>query len=283
MASASIRRCTFLIRDMDENQLLSRFVANGSAEAFAELVERHTGMVYRLLRRQVIDPALAVVVTQAVFLLLWRKVARVRGPVAGWLLTTTYFACRNARKIAMRREFHEKRAAEMKSETIQPDEREWEDYAPLLDKAMNGLARSDRDAVTLRYFSGMTPYDVGACCVSEEAARKRVDRGIERLRATLSAKVPTLSVTTLAAQMGRKAVGAAPVQLVSRISSSTSAVAGASSSGKRLRERDCACRESRSLWVQLKIAALLLVVIAAAGTATVVTMADANGCAPGHP
>jgi RNA polymerase sigma factor (sigma-70 family) len=270
---------------MDESQLLSRFVADGSGEAFAELVARHIGLVYSSARRQVMDPGLAEDVTQAVFLLLWRKAARVRGPVAGWLLTTTYFACRNARKIAMRRQFHERRAAEMKSETIQPDEREWEDYAPLLDKAMNGLARSDRDALTLRYFSGMTLKDVGlALGVSEEAARKRVDRGIERLRATLSAKVPTLSAATLAAQMARKAVGAAPVQLVSRISSSTSAVAGASSSGALVN----AIAQSASrgmLWVQLKIAALLLVVIAAAGTATVVTIADANAPAPapGHP
>ena len=127
---------------MDERELLSKFVAESSGEAFAELVRRNADLVYSAARRQLGDSHLAEDVTQAVFVLLARKAASVKGLLAGWLINTTVYACRDARKLASRREFHEQQAAQMRSDQTQTaEEARWEGYAPALDEAMARLNR----------------------------------------------------------------------------------------------------------------------------------------------
>ena len=69
------------------------------------------------------------------------------------------------------------------------DSAPWEEVAPLLDDALAHLGRKDRDAVLLKYIQGKTHRDVGAALgVSEEAARKRIDRAIDRLREIFRAR-----------------------------------------------------------------------------------------------
>ena len=60
---------------------------------------------------------------------------------------------------------------------------DWSHIEPLLDEAMHGLEDSDRAAVLLRYFENKSLREVGqALGTTEEAARKRVSRAVERLR-----------------------------------------------------------------------------------------------------
>src|SRR5258706_16312464 len=59
--------------------------------------------------------------------------------------------------------------------------------APLLDGALDALGRRDREAVLLKYIEGRSHRDVGlAMGISEEAARKRVRRAIDRLRSSFA-------------------------------------------------------------------------------------------------
>ena len=82
---------------MDERELLVRYVADASEEAFGEIVRRNIDLVYAAARRQLRNAHLAEDVTQAVFILLSRKAASVKGSLPGWLITATRFACRDAR------------------------------------------------------------------------------------------------------------------------------------------------------------------------------------------
>src|SRR4051812_36033098 len=97
---------------MDEMQAIGRVAERRDAEAFRFLVERHLPLVYSAARRQVEDPGLSQDVTQAVFLLLEKKAGQLKHhqSLAGWLLQTTHFVCRDAKKKAARRAFHEREA-----------------------------------------------------------------------------------------------------------------------------------------------------------------------------
>ena len=57
----------------------------------------------------------------------------------------------------------------------------------MVDRALNRLEVQERDAILLRFFEGRSFREVGAALsISEEAAKKRVWRGIEKLRQMLT-------------------------------------------------------------------------------------------------
>lgn len=56
-----------------DSELLSDYVAKGTERSFADLVERHIGLVYSAALRIVVDPHLAQDVTQTTFSVLARE------------------------------------------------------------------------------------------------------------------------------------------------------------------------------------------------------------------
>ncbi len=170
----------------DDQQLLKRYAADGSEAAFSDLVARHVNLVYSVaLRRTGGDVELAKDVAQLVFRDLARKARRLPEAVllAGWLHRATRFAAAQAVRAERRRHAHEQEAAVMnalRSEST-PD---WEHIRPLLDEALDRLGRRDRDALLLRFFEQRSLADIGTTLgLSEEAARKRVSRALEKVRA----------------------------------------------------------------------------------------------------
>ena len=159
----------------------------GSERAFRELVERYVNLVYSAAIRHLEEPQLAQDVVQTVFTALARKARTLPRDVilGGWLYRHTCFVASQAARTERRRRARERQALEMNALNDQP-EPDWERLAPFLDQAMQGLGTSDRDAVVLRYFEGRNLRHVGAALgISEEAARKRVTRALEKLRSFL--------------------------------------------------------------------------------------------------
>jgi RNA polymerase sigma factor (sigma-70 family) len=257
---------------MDDRELLSAYLSNASPDAFAQIVRQNIDLVYSAARRQLGDSHLADDVTQAVFVLLSHKAASVKGPLAGWLLTATRFASRDARKIAARREYHERQAALMRPEqSLASDEPPWETYAPILDDAIARLKPSDRDAVALRYFRGLSLEQVGvALGINAKTAEKRVARAIGRLRQTLAIKTSVPAVAVLASQLAARGSVAAPAKLIeSIILTGPSIVKGTLISA-------LARKAGQAMyWTKAKIAAMVIasVTVAGAGTGTYLTLA----------
>jgi RNA polymerase sigma-70 factor (ECF subfamily) len=258
---------------MDDRQLLSAYLSKSSTDAFGQIVRQNIDLVYSAARRQLGDSHLAEDVTQVVFLLLSRKAWSVKGPLAGWLLTATHFASRDARKLAARREYHERQAALMRPEqAVGTDEPRWETYAPILDDAMAQLKASDRDAVALRYLRGFSLEQVGvALGVNAKAAEKRVGRAVGRLRATLAIKGAVPSVAVLATHLTARGTEAAPAKLAETI-----AFTGTSVAKGTLVSTIARMTGQAMYWTNAKIAAMVLatLTVAGAGTGTFFILAD---------
>ncbi|MGD0389754.1 MAG: sigma-70 family RNA polymerase sigma factor [Tepidisphaeraceae bacterium] len=167
---------------MTDGDLLGKFVNRGDQEAFRAIVQRHGDMVYSAAVRQLGDLSLAEDVTQAVFIVLAKKAAKVNGPMlAGWLVKAARYLALEARRGEWRRKAREREAAAMKGETEQADQ--WLQMGPVLDEALSSLGERDRTAVTLRYLEGRDPRQVASAMgVSEEAAAKRLTRALAKLR-----------------------------------------------------------------------------------------------------
>lgn len=210
---------------MDDWQLLRQYAEQNSQEAFATLTRRYVNLVYSVCRRELSDPDLADDVTQAVFLILARKASGLRRGVilSGWLFQTARFAAKNARTREQRRRRHEQEAAQqaMIDQSIHENAL-WNGMEPFLNRALASLGTGDRDAALLRCLEGRSFPETGAALgVSEEAARKRVFRGLEKLRRILVKEGVIVSSAALAALLSARAVRAAPATCAPAVAQAT--------------------------------------------------------------
>src|SRR5436190_7949777 len=100
---------------MDDRQLIEEFVGRNSEAAFGAIVNRYLNLVHSAAARQVHDAELAQEVTQAVFILLARKMGSLPRQVLlpGWLYRTTRFVAARAMRAETRRHRREQEAFEM--------------------------------------------------------------------------------------------------------------------------------------------------------------------------
>ena len=218
-----------LMKNMTENQqLLAEYAANGSETAFRELVARYINFVYSTARRLVGEHAhLAEDVTQVVFINLAKKGRALSSGVllGGWLHQHTYHVATKAVRSERRRQSREREAVEMN--TLQDDsEANLQKLEPILDEAITRLGNEDRSAILLRFFEHRDFHAVGeALGSSEDAARMRVKRALEKLHFLLKHRGVSLSVAALGAFLTTGVVTAAPVGLA--LTTSRIALAGA--------------------------------------------------------
>ena len=205
----------------DDMTLLREFAATRSETAFAQIVARHLNLVHAAALRRTGDAPMAEEVAQAVFLILARKAGSL-GPktiLTGWLYRTTQYAAADALKQQRRRQQREHQA--YMETTFNPPETAaaWQQIAPVLEAAMDGLGERDRHAVLLRYFEQRTLAEVGAALgMSEDGARLRVNRALDKLRAKLGKAGVTLGAALIVSAVTTNSVQAAPVGLAAKVS-----------------------------------------------------------------
>jgi RNA polymerase sigma factor (sigma-70 family) len=160
-------------------------------------------------------------VTQAVFhtLALKAKDLRPDTSLPGWLFTTTRYVAARYQRGEQRRQEREMRAFEQ-HQINQPEtpSAAWEELRPHLAGALDSLSSADRETVLLRFYRQGSYRDVAQKLrTSEDGARKRVDRALEKLRRCLTKKGVTLSVTGLAGALTASA-SASPAGLAGMVS-----------------------------------------------------------------
>jgi len=196
-----------------DSDLLRQYSEHRDEAAFAEVVRRYVDLVYAAALRQTNgDSALAEDVTQATFTELARQASKLidRTTLAGWLHTTARFLALRQVRTEHRRRTREQEALAMHETSTPPATLDltWEQLRPILDEAVSQLNDEDRDAVLLRYFQNKTHREVGEQLgLSENTARMRVERALDKLRAQFSKRGVTTTAALLASALGALAAG----------------------------------------------------------------------------
>ena len=216
------------MNSLTDQQLLRDYTGRRSEAAFAELVRRHVDLVYSAALRMVRDAHLAEDVTQGVFVALAQNARQLtdRPVLSGWLHRTAQNLAAKAVRSDVRRRAREQEAAAMNELLSAEPDAVWEHIAPHLDAALGELSEADRDALLLRYFERKSAREMAQTLgISDEAAQKRVNRAVERLREFFAKRGVTVGASGLVVVISANAVQAAPAGLAVTISTAA-ALAG---------------------------------------------------------
>jgi uncharacterized protein (TIGR03435 family) len=251
-------------------KLLRQYVRDNDDAAFTELVSRHINLVYSTACRETGgDAALAQDVTQLVFIELARKSSRLTQHTAlgAWLYTSVRHVSANLRRAQQRRTAREQKAQTMKeSPASQMPDSGMENLDGVLDDALHELNERDRGAVVLRFLEGNNLRDVGAALgLSEDAARMRVDRALEKLRTLLAKRGVTSTASGLTA-----ALVATTLTAPSSLAAASTTIAGVAIKGVTATSSTTAVVEMVMGWMKLKTTLVMAASLFAAGTTTAI-------------
>lgn len=216
----------------DDAALLRRYACDHAEEAFAELVRRHLDGVYSAaLRRIGGDTHLAEDIAQKVFASVAREAEHLsRHPqLSAWLYATTRNVAANMVRSERRRKAREQEAQAMQetlSENAPEANADWSRVAPVLDEVIDELNEADRTVVLLRFVERRALLEIGAALkLSEDAARMRIERALEKLRVSLRRRGVTSSIAALSLMLTNQAVAAAPAGMAASVTGSALALA----------------------------------------------------------
>ncbi|ATC65362.1 hypothetical protein CMV30_16215 [Nibricoccus aquaticus] len=211
---------------LTDAELLRRYAADRSESAFAELVRRHLDGVYSsALRRVGFDTHLAQDVAQAVFIALARQSrALANHPfLTAWLYTTTRNEAASTVRRERRRKTREAAASAMNEINASASSAlntttDWSRLSPILDDTIDQLSETDRAAILLRFIAQKPFAEIGAQLrLSEDAARMRVDRALDKLRTLLARRGLTSTSAALTLLLANNALATAPAAVATTI------------------------------------------------------------------
>lgn len=265
--------------EKDDIELLADYCEHNSEQAFAALVSRYVNLVYSVAMRQVGKPDQAQEITQAVFIILAKKAHRLpkRTVLPGWLYEASRLTALGFRRTEMRRvrREHESYMQSLLIETkdgvspgLAPAEESWREIAPHLDAAMSTLSETDRNAIVLRFFENKSLTEVGGVLgASEEAAKKRVQRALEKLRVVFAKRGLCSTTVVIAGLISANSVQAAPVGVAVSVTAGVSnGLAVGSATAGLVKSGLIVMAKSKAKYAIITVVALLL----AAGTTALV-------------
>ncbi|MCX5646126.1 MAG: sigma-70 family RNA polymerase sigma factor [Phycisphaerae bacterium] len=199
-----------------EAVLLQRFTGSGDAEAFAEIIRRHAGLVYGAALRILADVDRASDVAQETFLQLTKDAGHVTGSLPGWLhRVATHKAIDEMRRDASRRH-REREYAANEEQPCEPVE--WKDISPYVDVGLRELDPELRDVLILHFLQGRTTREIALLKGASQATiSRRIGSGVEQLRVKLRKRGILLAVGALSLLLGDNGVQAAPLPLLTEL------------------------------------------------------------------
>jgi RNA polymerase sigma factor (sigma-70 family) len=222
------------MKDISDHELLKRYATTGAEEPFAELVRRHLNLVWGAAKRVSGNAELARDVAQIVFTDLARKAAQLPSSTVleGWLYRAACLSASKQIRSEIRRGQWEQLAMhDQQLHSPSADEvKAVEALQSMLDAALAELSESDRDAVVVRFLAGRSFAEVGRILgTNDDAAQKRVQRALERLRESFRKRGVPIGGGLVAAALVSAGTQAAPAGLTAIVTSA--ALSGAATAG----------------------------------------------------
>lgn len=162
-------------------------------DAAAACAREHGASIGRLCMALLGDPEDAAEVVQETLIAAHDAMGAYRGEgsVRGWLLGIARRKCARKLETRIRRQRRLRLVHDAEAAVALPDEvLEAERRAARVRDALDQLKPTERDAVVLRYQSGLDYREIAeACGIDEAAARKRVSRALARMKSLLGDEV----------------------------------------------------------------------------------------------
>ena len=198
-----------------DHELLSRHLSEGDEAAFAELVDRYLPLVRGIAWRRTQRTDLVDDIAMEVFAALARKAPalRYRQSLAGWLTLATRMQAANTLRREDTRQRLMKTLANEYPETDDGTGSPWEDLVDHLDDALADLPARDREALMLRFYHDLPFREVGNHLDrGEDAARKRVNKAVQRMASFFRRRGIACSSPLLTAGLSARLAGNAAAQ-----------------------------------------------------------------------
>lgn len=216
-------------------ELLADWLGRHRESAFQALVARYAGLVHATAKRTCGDDSMAAEASQLTFIALAQKAKSLTscGSLGGWLHLTAMMQAKNLIRKSQR-ENRKRQLLQATMETGQPHASNdiWQEMKPVLDEALASLSENDREALLLRFYRSLSIREIAETLgIATDAAQKRMDRAIDRLRRKLALRGVqaggALSAALLAGFTADAQAGALPISILA----SKSIAAGAANAG----------------------------------------------------
>ncbi len=196
-------------------ELLELWRSRRDAEAFAELVARHSAMVFGTCRRILRSSEAAEDVTQDCFLALCRANRRVGESLAGWLHSLATHRCLDLLKVEQRRTLREQRVSRERDGVDEPTQ---ESVENLVDEAIAALPEQQRRLVVAHFLEGRTHREIGeALGLPRTTVSSRLSQGVALVRRHLARSGVVVSSVALGVLLTETAARAVPASLTAAL------------------------------------------------------------------
>jgi RNA polymerase sigma factor (sigma-70 family) len=199
--------------------LIQRYARVGDPDAFAEIVRRHTSMVYYTCLRVLHDRTLAEDASQDTFFRLMRSPAKVNRSLGAWLHTTATRRCLDVLRsetARRRREREHEYARSYAHGRANPPS--WSVLSPQIDEALTKIPEPTRTLLIEHFLAGKSQRQLAKeTKTSTATVCRRIKAGLLELRKILGDSGFVAAAATLTALFASQASQAAPQALTAEL------------------------------------------------------------------
>jgi RNA polymerase sigma factor (sigma-70 family) len=196
---------------MDDQTLLLHYTRSLDAEAFSQLVQRYSSLVFSVACRVTGNAAIAEDVTQDCFLKLSRQAASSRGSLPAWLHRVALNRSLQVARNEATRKRHEAQVSPPADSEFEPS---WNQIAPLVDAALAKLPDNLRESLVQHFLLGRTQAQIAENMhIDQATVSRRLTSGAKLLREHLKKSGVVYGTAAMTSAFANNASAAVPSRL----------------------------------------------------------------------